>query len=117
MVLPTRTPPETANPVRALDRAWAERLGAEAERYERVERSSGLRRAGVCLLAAAAVVMLGVAGFRFETDTRHGPVIAAGSPAEVVVTLARRPAPEHPDGARLHRAPAPGLRDQDDGRG
>ena len=74
--------------MRNLDRGWAERLGEEAERYERVARVSGLRRAGICLLAAACVVVLGLAGFRYETDTRNAPVRDVKSPGWVTVTLA-----------------------------
>ncbi len=89
MVLPTRTPPDPAELVRDLDRGWAERLGEEAERYARRERFSALRRAGLCLLAAAAVVGLGLAGFRYETDTRNAPVRHVPSPGWVTVTLGR----------------------------
>ncbi len=88
MVLPTRTPPDPAVLVRNIDPGWAERLESEAARYERIERGSGWRRAGACLLAAAAVVVLGLAGFRYETDTRLGPAHPR-TPGWVTVTLDR----------------------------
>ena len=89
MVLPTRTPPDPAVLVRDIDPAWAERLGAEAARYERIERHALWRRAGACLLTAAAVVVLGLAGFSYETDTRIAPVYNVKSPGWVTVTLYR----------------------------
>lgn len=73
MVLPTRTPPDPALVMREIDPGWAERLQEEAARYERVERRAGWRRAGVCLVAAAVVVVLGLAGFHYETDWRRAP--------------------------------------------
>ena len=93
MVLHRRSPlgPDVVSP--DLDAVWAERLGAETERYERVERRSGWRRAGACLLAAAAVVVLGLVGFRYETDTRVAPVRDVPSPGWVTVTLSHRPIP------------------------
>jgi hypothetical protein len=89
MVLPTRTPADPALLVRKIDRDWDERLGAEAERYERMERRSALRRAGVCLVIAAAVVVLGLVGFGYETDTRMGWVYNIKSPGWVTTRIVR----------------------------
>ena len=89
MVSPKRTPADPATVLRGLDRAWAERLEAEAARYERLERRSRRRRAGVCLLAAAAVVVLGLVGLGLETDTRLARVYDIKSPGWVTVTLFR----------------------------
>ncbi len=106
MVLPSRTPPEPAEIVRSLDPDWAERLGAEAARYERLERRSGLRRAGACLLAAIAVVGLGLLGFREETDTRLAPVKDVRGPGWVTVTLSRTHEDGHGHG-HVHASGAP----------
>ena len=89
MVLPTRTPPDPAMLVREIDRSYAERLEAEAARYAQLDRHSGWRRAGVCLLIAVAVVVLGVTGFRYETDTRWAPRRNVTSPGWVSVTPLR----------------------------
>ena len=89
MVLPTRTPPDPALLVREIDRSWADRLEAEAARFAALDRHSGWRRAGVCLLIAVAVVVLGVTGFRYETDTRWAPVRNVPSPGWVSVTPLR----------------------------
>ncbi len=89
MVLPARTPPDPAQLVREIDRSWAERLEAEAARYAQLDRHSGWRRAGACLLIALAVVVLGVSGLRYETDTRYAPVRNVKSPGWVTVTPLR----------------------------
>ncbi len=89
MVLPARTPPDPAPLVREIDRSWAERLEAEAARYEQLDRHSAWRRVGACLLIALIVVVLGVTGFRYETDTRYAPVQNVKSPGWVAVTPLR----------------------------
>lgn len=89
MVLPTRTPPDPAVLVREIDRSYAERLEAEAARYAALDRSWSWRRAWVCLLIAVAVVVGGMAGFRYETDTRWAPVKNVASPGWVRVTPLR----------------------------
>lgn len=89
MVLPTRTPPDPALLVREIDRSYAERLEAEAARYAALDRHSVWRRAAACLLIALAVVVGGVVGFRYETDTRWAPVRNVASPGWVSVTPLR----------------------------
>jgi hypothetical protein len=89
MVLPTRTPPDPALLVHEIDPSYAERLEADAERYAQLDQHSGWRRAGICLLIAAAVVAIGVAGFRYETDTRWAPMRNVKAPVWVTVTPQR----------------------------
>ena len=86
MVLPSRTPPDPALSMRDLDPAWAARLGAEAAHFNQMERRSAGRRALFAVIGAFVVVVLGVALFRFETDTRRGPVIDPRSPVWVTVS-------------------------------
>lgn len=82
--------------LRRLDPAFADRLGAEAERYERMQRRARLRLAALCIALAAAVVVGGLAGFGVETDTRLGPAWNIRSNGIVPVTIER---------ARPHAAP------------
>jgi len=106
MVLPSRTQPDSATRVRELDRGWAERLAAEAELYARRERRSTLRRAALCLLLAFAVVIGGIAEFRYETDTRPRPIADPRSPVWVTVTLPKgetQAAPGPADAAQATR--------------
>ena len=86
MVLPSRTPPDPAQIVRDLDPAWSRRLGAEAARFNRMERRSAGRRAVAGIAAACIVVVLGLALFRFETDTRWKPAVDPRSPVWVTVS-------------------------------
>lgn len=86
MVLLSRTPPDPAQVARDVDPAWFARLGAEAARFERMERRSAGRRALAGVAAACIVVALGLALFRFETDTRWGPVVDPRSPVWVTVS-------------------------------
>ncbi len=89
MVLPRRTPLSPAEIVRGVDSAWAERQARDAERYERRERAATWRRAGLCLVLAVLVVAGGIAGFRYETDTRMAPVQDVKSPGYVTVKVVR----------------------------
>ena len=54
-----------------------------------MERRSASRRAAWAVVGALAVVVGGAALFRFETDTRRGPVIDPRSPVWVTVSPAR----------------------------
>ena len=83
MVLPSPTPPDPAFVMRDIDPGWAERLVVEAAHFNRLERRSAGWRAVFAVVAAVVVVMLGLGLFRFETDTRRGPVIDPRSPVWV----------------------------------
>jgi hypothetical protein len=89
MALPRKGTPGPDEVVRGVDAAWAERLAREAERFEHRERVAGWRRAVWGVVLALGVVAGGIAGFRYETDTRWAPVRHVPSPGWVGVRIVR----------------------------